>query len=301
MDKVKTFVIILNWNNKKDTLDCLKSLTKTVGDFGVILVDNGSKDGSPEVIKKRYPGIDLLRLPENTGFCHANNLGIKQAIKKGGENFILLNNDTIVEKNLILELENVAKDDSTGLVAPLIYYYSQKRLLWPSVGKIYFWIANQVSAKTPSQITALKKSDITFLSGCCILIKKEVIDKIGLLSENFFAYFEDTDFCYRAKKSGFKLVLADKAKLFHKVSRSSGGKIGENYLYYMTRNNWLFAKMDISWYHWPTFLIFFFFYRFFWQGIRIVISTKTNKISKINSILKGAMDAWKGRYGKARI
>ena len=107
---MKTFIIILSWNNKKDTLDCLESLTKTSGDFGMILVDNGSKDGSPEVIKKRFPNVDLLELPENTGFCHANNLGIKRAIKKGGKNFILLNNDTIVEKNLVLELDKTSEN-----------------------------------------------------------------------------------------------------------------------------------------------------------------------------------------------
>ena len=287
----RIWVIVLNWNGKEDTLRCLESLKVAEGDFGIIVVDNGSIDGSPAAIAARFPDVEVMAFPENTGFARGNNAGIKEAMRLGAEKIILLNNDVEVEPNVISELDRESRHEKIGLAGPLIYTASRRDEMWPSVGRICFWIANHRSAKTLDQVRRLKQTEITFLSGCCLLLKRSVIDRIGLLDERFFAYFEEADYCLRARRAGFSLAVADRARIYHKVAASSGGTYSGAYAYLFSRSNLLFAAKHLRVWHWPVFILFF-CYRRILKGIFS---------GALGSTLLGVIDAGRGEFGKPRV
>ncbi len=299
--KQKITIIIINWNGVSDTLDCLRSLQKTnYPNLEIIVVDNGSKNkNEAETIKSHFPKVQLIKSSSNLGFSGGNNLGIKAALKNKSDYIVLLNNDTVVVPNFLSEIiKYIDYNPDVDIVSPLIYTHSQPKKIWFSYGKLYLFLGN---IKASHQETNFDKNNIWFVSGCCMFVKSNVFNKIGLLDDRFFAYFEDTDFCIRAKLSGYKIGIVEKSKIFHKVSQSSGGVLSPIYLYYMTRNNWLFAQKNLSFYHWPTFIMFFFIYRVFIEGLRIIIKPQKNKSKSIQAIFRGINDAWKGNYGKAKI
>ncbi|MFC1656345.1 glycosyltransferase family 2 protein [Patescibacteria group bacterium] len=297
----KITIIIINWNGVSDTLDCLKSLKKTnYSNLEIIVVDNNSKDkNEPEIIKSHFPKIQLIKLNSNLGFSGGNNLGIKLALKNNADFIVLLNNDTVAEPNFLLEtLKYVEDNPDVSIISPLIYTYDQPTKIWFSYGDYYKTFA---SIKAVHKETNFDKEKIYFVSGCCMMLKSKMLKKIGLFDDRFFAYFEDTDLCIRAKKAGYKISVAEKAIIYHKISQSSGGVLGPIYLYYMTRNNWLFAQKTLSWYEWPIFFCFFLFYKTSYPIFKILIKPKKNKFKGFQAIFKGWFDALRGKYGKANI
>lgn len=286
--KSRIVVIVLNWNGQEDTLACLKSLEGARGQFEVLVVDNGSTDDSIKAIKQAFPEVNLIELAENTGFAAGNNTGIKKALGMGAKKVVLLNNDTEVSANLIESLDKISDPENVGLAGPLVYYFSNRSRIWPSAGKYYPWIANFVGAKTIEQATKLRPEQISFLSGCCVLIKKELIAKIGLLDEDFFAYFEDTDYSLRAKSAGFDLKIATDTKVYHKVSQATGGRYSDIYTYLFNRNNLLFAKKHLNWWHWPVFAGYF----LVWRVVRIIPR------AKLKYVMLGAINFFRGELGK---
>lgn len=289
--KSRIWVVVLNWNGKEDTVRCLESLKKAEGDFSIIVVDNGSTDGSPAAIESQFPDVEIMAFPENTGFARGNNEGMKEAMRLGAEKIILLNNDVEVEPNLIQELDRETRHEKIGLAGPLIYLASRRDEIWPSVGRICLWIANHRSAKTLEQVRRLKESEIGFLSGCCLLIKRSVIDRIGLLDERFFAYFEEADYCLRAGKAGFNLTVADGTRIYHKVAASSGGTYSGTYAYLFSRSNFLFARKHLRAWHWPVFILFFSYRRILKDIFR----------AGLGNTLLGVVDACRGEFGKPRM
>lgn len=255
----KVFIIILNWNRKKDTLECLTSIFNlqcTIYNSEIVVVDNGSTDGSQEVIKKNFPKVVLIENKENLGFAEGNNVGIRHALKEGADYILLLNNDTLIDKNLVTELLRVMeKNRAIGIVGPKIYFapgfefhkgrYSQEELgkvIWYA-GGIIDWQNVYASHRGVDEVDRGqydKMEETDFVSGCTMMVRREVFDKIGLLDSQYFLYYEDSDFCQRAQRAGFKIFYTPKAFLWHKNAASSkpGSKIHQ---YYQTRNRLLFG------------------------------------------------------------
>jgi GT2 family glycosyltransferase len=216
-------IIILNWNGKELLKDCLSSLFKVTDypNYKVIVVDNGSTDGSVEYVKKNFPQVDVLPLDKNYGFAEGNNKGIKYALKKYKPKYILLlNNDTkIIQKDWLKKLVETAESDKKiGIVGPkLIYPDGRIQHIWTIVNpyRLQFFITNYKRGEKDSKKFSILK-EVDALSAACVLIKKEVIEKIGLLDESFTPFWlEDTDFFIRAKNSGFKLIYNGKVKVVH--------------------------------------------------------------------------------------
>lgn len=203
----KVAIIILNWNGWKDTIECLESVFRIdYPNYQVIVVDNGSTDNSVVMIKKwigKRKKIFLIQNKKNLGFAAGNNLGIKFAMKLGADYFLILNNDTIIEPETLLELTNVlGKKKEYGVVGPSIYFYNNSNKLQFSKYKKVKKIIEDVS-----------------ISGCCFLIKKEIIKKIGFLDPAFFLFTEEKDFMIRAKEAGYNvLYVPTKSKVLHKFS-----------------------------------------------------------------------------------
>jgi GT2 family glycosyltransferase len=190
--------------------------------------------------------LTLIKNDRNYGFAEGNNIGIRYALQILNADYILLlNNDTVVNKDFLQEMVNVGEmDQNIGIIGPKIYYYGKPNIIWCIGGKIDWKFARGLHVGTNEvdngQYNEMKEFD--YVSGSVFLIKREVIDNIGLMDKKFFLYFEETDLALRASKNGYKSVYAPEAKIWHKVSKSGGGLSKPIGLYYITRNRWLFMK-----------------------------------------------------------
>ena len=188
----------------------------------------------------------LIKNDDNYGFAKGNNIGIDFALKNLNPTYILLlNNDTVVDKDFLKILVQEGENDPTiGLLGPKMYYYDNPNVIWCIGGKIDWKLARGLHVGINETDTGQydEKMNFDYINGSAILIKRSVLDEIGLLDEKLFLYFEETDLALKASKKGYNNTYIPNAKIWHKVSKSGGGIKKEIGLYYITRNRWLFMK-----------------------------------------------------------
>ncbi len=245
----KVFIIVLNWNGKEDTIECIRSLKNIdYSDHRIIVVDNDSKDDSVKDIKELFSDVEIIENKENLGFAGGNNVGIDFAVSNGADYILLLNNDTTVDSVFLSELVKVGDSDKKiGLLGSKIYFHSDPERIWFAGGKVNCMknSGSHIGLDEIDQAQYDKIREVGYLTGCCLLIKREVIENIEKLSEDYFLYYEDTDFSLRAKNSGYKCVYVPGSKIYHKISRST--KPGSSsYVYYHTRNGLALARKNGS-------------------------------------------------------
>lgn len=246
----KIVILILNWNGKKDTLECLASLEagKKKPTFATLVIDNGSSDDSVFAIRAAFPQVPILETGANLGFAGGNNAGIRWALEKSFDWILLLNNDTVVAPDFIEQFLNAAKQQPSGKIfGAKIYRYDEKTRIDHLGG---YW--NARAAEFASY--AFERIDdgsfetmqrVDYVCGCALLMHRSVPEKIGLLEESFFLLWEESDFCSRALKAGFEIWTAPQAKLWHKVSASFiGGKAHMHYFWW--RNRLLYISRNFS-------------------------------------------------------
>jgi hypothetical protein len=246
------WVIILNWNQKQLTADCLKSLLQGPCEpsVKVLVVDNGSVDGSPEYLREGFPGIDLLVNDNNLGFSGGNNVGIRYALDHGADLILLLNNDTEVSPGCMRALMEAARSHGQyGFFGSKIYYYDRPGILWYAGGDIRLGLPMGVHARinTVDDSRVDRVEGASFVTGCALLMRREAVESVGLLDESLFAYAEDLDWCIRAQRAGYGGGYVPGARLWHKVGKSLSGKPGESirtYLY--ARNRFVLQKRYTS-------------------------------------------------------
>jgi len=243
-------VIVLNWNGRDDTLECLESVRRIdYPDFDVVVVDNGSADGSVDAIRGRFPSVRVLETGKNLGFAGGNNVGIRDALGRNVEYVFLLNNDTVVDAGVLRHLAVAAESTPEGgIFGAKIYYYLQRDLLWFAGGKwseeeSNFLHVGQHEIDDGKRYAELSETD--YACGCAFFVKSEVFRAVGLLDERFFLTFEETDLCYRARRVGFKSYFVPAAKIWHKVSVSMGGEGSLLFTYFIARNRLLWAEKNL--------------------------------------------------------
>jgi GT2 family glycosyltransferase len=212
MDFPKVFIIILNYNGIDTIRDCLDSVFfSDYPNLEVVVVDNDSRDGSLELAKNFFPKFHFIKNEKNLGFSAGNNIGIRFALEKMADFIFLLNNDAILEKDALSKLVEAAIKEPAGIFSPIIYDRDDN--VWFSGGKIKW------SRMRATHLNNIPESgypyESEYVSGCAMLIKKEVFKKIGLFSEDYFLYYEDADFCLRAKKDGFGSLVVSGASVKH--------------------------------------------------------------------------------------
>ncbi len=302
MRNQKVYIIIVNYNNWKDTIECLESVLKIkYEDYQIIVVDNDSPNNSMEYITNWAEGkqeviyneksqlkhlsqpfelkpleylyytkeeaisggdrekeslykkpLIFIQAGENCGFAAGNNIGIKYAIAKDDFKYLcLINNDTVVEHDFLsLVVKKMQQNESIGICGSKINYYSDPRLIWSNGGTF-----NKMTSQTKHidylQFDEDQKPNcrITFLTGCLWLIKKEIMQTIGLLNESYFMYVEDLEYSYKAQKSGYRLDVEPKSKIYHKVGSTSDGEISEFSAYWMMKNRIKFIMTNLDNFH----------------------------------------------------
>lgn len=236
------FIIIVNWNGHQDTIECVNSVKKiSYPNYKIVLVDNGSTDGSEKILRHLFPDITHIQTGKNLGFTGGNNRGIRHALDNAADYVILLNNDTIVDPAFVTEMVAIATADSTtGILCPKIFLYDRRDILWYAGASFYPWLGwgrhrgqNRQDRGQYDRVETTERA-----TGCALMASKELCDTIGLLREEFFAYCEDTDWGMRARNAGYTIKYVPSSKVWHKVSRSTDARSGQS-LYYFVRNMFL--------------------------------------------------------------
>ncbi len=218
-------VIIVNWNLPLETIECLHSLRANgPAEVELIVVDNHSSDDSLAQLAAAFPGtITLLANADNLGFAGGVNAGLRHALRSPAEAILLLNNDTIVDGAMLATLLAAAQAlPEAGILSPAIYYYREPERIWRYGDNESPWlpVPREISSRAAARHLP-HPFPVDYVTFCGVLIRREVFSRIGLLDERFFMYFEDADFCRRARNAGFQVFSVPAAKMWHKVSLSA--------------------------------------------------------------------------------
>lgn len=314
-------IILVNYNGSEDTIECLNSLGKlTYSNYTIVVVDNNSNSieknklihyFSEGMEKKDIQSGSVIQLlhssqkpilldtqinlysevkyfvvwnDENSGFSGANNIAIKFLMNHSFDFFLLLNNDTIVENNLIEPLVNVHNNSAfpkVGLVGCAINYYDDKIKRWFSKG-VFHWYKEGVHIT--EQCNSVQRSE--FITGCTMLISREIIEKVGYLPESYFLYGEDSHYSMKVEKTGFYNYVVPSVLVYHKIGKTTGGNFSLITYYYGNRNRLLFHYLNYS----KLDFIFYFIVNMTFRIGRLIQFTFTGKFHLIKVMIKGVYD-----------
>ena len=242
----KVDIVLVNYNNQKDTIECLKSINGIeYFNYEVIVVDNASANVDELCNYCEHNDIIFIVAKNNNGFSSGNNIGIKIALDRAADFVLLLNNDTLVEPDFLSNLiAAYYRNQNIGIVGGRIYFNSDRSKLWYAGGEISFTggYVNHFGYMHSINKEYNTEKNVTFITGCLMLIPAKVFKEVGLLSEEYFLYSEDADYCCRVMDAGYSLLYAPSAVIYHKVGAASG-KNSIITQYYSSRNDfYLFYK-----------------------------------------------------------
>lgn len=231
----------------------------------------------------------LIKNDKNYGFAEGNNIGIKYVLEHLNSDYILLlNNDTVVDKDFLYELIRVAENDpKIGVCGPKTFYYDyegEKNITNFEGGRINIYKGE--AYHITGDISGNPKN-VDYIEGSCFLIKREVLNKVGLMDKDYFLYWEETDWCFRIKKENYELKYVPKAKIWHKVNDN----LNKTNVYYMARNRFLFMKKNSKNIQMTSFLLYFFFFKFWLRLFGYIFYYKKPKI--LFYYFKGIIDGLK--------
>ena len=289
----KVNIVILNWNGYEVTRECLASLSRIdYANYEIVLVDNGSADGSPERLGTEFPEITVICNKENLGFTGGNNAGIRRALEENADYVLLLNNDTVVAANFLSELIRAGESDKRiGLLNPKILYFEPSNRIWYAGGSFNIWkgIASHRGNREVDRGLYDSQQEVTFITGCAFLIKTELIRKIGPLDDSLFYTCEDTDWTIRSLKAGYRALYVPSSLVWHKESidvKRNAGKAFRDF--YNVRNSLLLARRHAKPYHWPSFLFY----------LTLMVSYRTTgylirgEFDRVRAIYRGLRDGF---------
>lgn len=220
------WMITLGYNHIDDTLECLHSLTASEGGpYNILFTDNASTDGSPEKVRAAFPSVHVLETGDNLGFARGFNAGLRDAADHGAEWFFMINNDTVVDPACLrLLLEDAAAHPEAGLWVPKILYYADREVIWSAGSRFRRFPPAVVMRGTrhPDDGSFDSPRTLQYATSCALLISRRFLQEVGLLDGDFFIMCDDYDWCVRAADQGFSIRFVPEAKLWHKVSKSTG-------------------------------------------------------------------------------
>jgi GT2 family glycosyltransferase len=233
--------VILNTNRRQDTLECLASLAAS--DYPrhrTIVLDNASTDGSVEAIRTAFPDVQIIELSENLGYAGNNNVGIAAAVGQGADWVFVLNEDTVMAADCLSRLVEAGERDARiGIVGPMVYHHGEPEVIQSAGGKFTrYWNSFHLGQNTLDEGQFTAPHEVDWISGCGILVRGGVIEQLGMIDARYFYFWEETEWCLRASRAGWRIVHVPLAKLWHKgVQRDYQPK--PTVTYYETRNRLL--------------------------------------------------------------
>lgn len=240
-------IITINYNESNVTLDMLESARNlTYSNYEIIVVDNASPNDNPDIIKEKYPEVVLIKSLENLGFAGGNNLGVKQA---KGAYLLFINNDTIVPPDFIQPLvETLQNDENIGMVSPKIKFHWDPSLIqYAGYTPMNHWTIrnNSIGYHQKDDGTYDKPGETQSIHGAAMMVPRTVVDKVGMMTEVYFLYYEEHDWAEMIKRGGYKIYYQPKSYILHKESISTG-KFSPLKTYYISRNRILFARRNFK-------------------------------------------------------
>lgn len=240
----KVVIIIVNWNGKADTLACIHSLHTDRHQLKhIIVVDNGSTDGSIAAIAAEAPDVTIIDAGRNLGFTGGNNIGVRRAAEEGADFVLLLNNDTTVEPDAISSLVEAAqRSPNAGILTPVIHYFDRMEDLWFAGSRIDLARAEAVhdNSRPPARTAPVRL--VPWASGCAMMIPAQLFRQIKGFDDRFFLNWEDVDISLRIRSAGKDILLVPAARIYHKVGRSFATARGAG-TYYYARNRLLLLRL----------------------------------------------------------
>jgi GT2 family glycosyltransferase len=296
-------IVLVNWNSFELTKDTLESLQQTTyTNYDCIIVDNGSVDGSGDLIEKSFPNCIVLKSATNKGFTGGNNIGMEFALQHGYEFIMMLNNDVVVEPNFLEPLiARLVQNPTIGAVQPLIYFHHDRNIIW-NAGSTYntllgIYNTPDYNKKDSGHQFKNKSKKIDWITGCAFMIRASVLNNVGLLREAFFMYYEDVDLSFRIKSAGYQLDYVPNSVIYHIAGMSlktkekgKEGFVSPKVHYLNVRNRiWCLKEQTPVW-ALPTVTLFNTFY-FFCIGFYFILRARWQKLLALkNGIIEGLLN-----------
>jgi GT2 family glycosyltransferase len=240
-DQPLVATIVLNWNGRDDTLACLDALAASSWPAArTILVDNGSSDGTAEAVRERFPDVELIVNERNLGFAEGNNVGLRRAQELGADYAFLLNNDTVVDQEAIrILVEEAEARPAAGALSPLLFFAEPDDLVWYAGAE---WNPDRghnpphEGYRQPAAAGLSEPRRVSRASGAAMLVRREVLERVGLLDTDLFLHVEDVEWSLRIQRGGYEIWFVPASRIWHKVSADSGGEDSPTVAYYRARN-----------------------------------------------------------------
>jgi GT2 family glycosyltransferase len=289
-----TYIIILNYNGWKDTIECLNSLSCIQEDCKIVLIDNKSTDDSIDKLEKWIQNqkelssnLIFIKSSENNGYAAGNNIGIKYVESQEDAQFIwILNNDTLIQEDTFKNLINCYKNLENENIALLGSKILNEDLTIQSVG----FTTKQYSQK---EIEVLSNVEVEHISGCSVFFRVKKIKEIGYIPEEYFLYYEETDWMKSIKQKGFKIFTCLSSQLIHKHAKSTGGIYSPFVIYYMTRNQILFNRKYLN-----SIQYYLFILKTISRNLLKIIFYAFKNLKSSKSIFTGTIDGILNKKGK---
>lgn len=287
---MKKFVfVIVNYNCSSDTIETISSIeTINYKDYEIFILDNFSNEEDFENLKNKISEkYTIFRSLKNLGFAGGNNYILKKIDLSKFEYVILLNPDTLIEdKDFLNTIEREMVNSSADILGPLIRYYPDKNYIYFAGGFVNKYLGLTImknKGKLISDYVVKSNFECDFITGCCMVLKSKIFSEVGYLPEDYFLYFEETDFCLKSKIKNKKIIFTPKTFIYHKVSKSIE-YMSETYLYYMIRNFKIFIRNNKSVVTYPTAILF---YYFVWVPSYLFLCLKNLNFKGIKAVFKG--------------
>lgn len=282
----KVSAIIPTYNSWSTLESCIASIKiQTLKTKEIIVVNNGSSDETSRKVKEKFPDVKLINLQTNTGVTGGRNTGIKKA-NAISDYLFFFDHDMVADKNMLKELILVSEmDPSIGIVTPKIYYFGDKKRIW-SAGTGINLLTGQVLFRGGMDVGQFDKAEEVEVAPAAMLVKKNVVKKIRKFDDIYFATYEDTDFCFRAKRAGFKTYYAPKALAFHRLPTD----LREESIRLLSRSYWIGRNRVIFMKRYGSNFFIFLLFLPIYSVYYLIVSIKCRRILSWFSFLQGTIN-----------
>lgn len=297
-------IVIVVWNGIEDTLECLKSLRADLyPSKEILVVDNGSTDGSADRIREEGYPVSVIRSPVNLGFTGGNNIGLAEAERRGADYAFLLNNDTTLEPDALSLLVNAAEASvGAALLSPAVHYYDTPQEVWFGGASLCLARGEALHDRRladgnsaffeKDQVGAPDICPSAWVSGCAMLARMTAVKQVGGFDDRFFLTWEDVDWCVRMKSSSWVVGLVPNARIYHKCGRS-GARLTGIHRYYAVRNSLLLSAKHAGFYYGSA------LFHVLGSHLRSALrAERAVRWQNLATIFEGLKDHLLGRYGR---